>query len=165
MVSSARRRCWRSAPGCGAAAVRNRAPYGVVILMTGLIAMVIGTLVGLPALRLRGLYLALITLMLAGRSRPCWRPRISPTAAAASSATTAPHPAPPIRRPAIAESDPAFLRYAIVVAAVMFGLVVAHLRTRPGAPGRRSARARAAALAAGIKSPRISCGLSRSLRS
>ena len=41
-------------------------PYRVVLLLSGLITMVLGTLVGLPALRLRGLYLALITLMLAG---------------------------------------------------------------------------------------------------
>ena len=37
-----------------------------MLLVAGLITMVLGTLVGLPALRLSGLYLALITLMLAG---------------------------------------------------------------------------------------------------
>src|SRR5262249_2107605 len=41
-------------------------PFPVVLLEAGLITMVAGTLIGLPALRLRGLYLALITLMLAG---------------------------------------------------------------------------------------------------
>src|SRR5204863_4574192 len=41
-------------------------PYPVVLLEAGLITMAAGTLIGLPALRLRGLYLALITLMLAG---------------------------------------------------------------------------------------------------
>ncbi len=41
-------------------------PYPVVLLGAGVITMVLGTLIGLPALRLRGLYLALITLMLAG---------------------------------------------------------------------------------------------------
>ena len=41
-------------------------PYEVVVLLAGLITMALGTLVGLPALRMRGLYLALITLMLAG---------------------------------------------------------------------------------------------------
>ena len=35
-------------------------------MFAGLITMVLGTLVGLPALRMSGLYLALITLMLAG---------------------------------------------------------------------------------------------------
>ena len=41
-------------------------PFPVVLLVAGLITMVLGTLVGLPALRMSGLYLALITLMLAG---------------------------------------------------------------------------------------------------
>ena len=41
-------------------------PYEVVLLASGVITMLLGTLVGLPALRMRGLYLALITLMLAG---------------------------------------------------------------------------------------------------
>ena len=41
-------------------------PFPVVLLAAGLITMVLGTLVGLPALRMSGLYLALITLMLAG---------------------------------------------------------------------------------------------------
>src|SRR5712691_13392834 len=41
-------------------------PYPVMLLEAGAITMAVGTLIGLPALRLRGLYLALITLMLAG---------------------------------------------------------------------------------------------------
>jgi hypothetical protein len=41
-------------------------PFPAVILLSGLITMVLGTIVGLPALRLSGLYLALITLMMAG---------------------------------------------------------------------------------------------------
>ena len=54
----------------------------------GLITMVLGTLVGLPALRLSGLYLALITLMLAGAiTVVLTHDRTSPTAAVASSAT------------------------------------------------------------------------------
>src|SRR5260370_30777635 len=41
-------------------------PYPLILLEAGLITMVVGVVIGLPALRLRGLYLALITLMLAG---------------------------------------------------------------------------------------------------
>src|SRR5271169_948252 len=41
-------------------------PYPLVLLEAGLNTMVLGVIIGLPALRLRGLYLALITLMLAG---------------------------------------------------------------------------------------------------
>ena len=41
-------------------------PYTFVLIEAGLVTMIIGSLITLPALRLRGLYLALITLMLAG---------------------------------------------------------------------------------------------------
>ena len=41
-------------------------PFPVLLLVTGAITCVIGVLIGLPALRLSGLYLALITLMAAG---------------------------------------------------------------------------------------------------
>src|SRR5579862_6458579 len=41
-------------------------PFEVVLILAGLITMGLGTLVGLPALRMSGLYFALITLMLAG---------------------------------------------------------------------------------------------------
>ena len=44
-------------------------PFPVLMLVTGAITCVIGVLIGLPALRLSGLYLALITLMGAGRGR------------------------------------------------------------------------------------------------
>jgi ABC-type branched-subunit amino acid transport system permease subunit len=41
-------------------------PFPLLLLATGGITCVIGVLVGLPALRLSGLYLALVTLMFAG---------------------------------------------------------------------------------------------------
>src|SRR3954462_3602718 len=41
-------------------------PFPIVLLIAGLITTLLGTIVGLPALRLSGLHLALITLMLAG---------------------------------------------------------------------------------------------------
>ena len=41
-------------------------PFPLLLIVTGAITCVIGVLIGLPALRLSGLYLALITLMAAG---------------------------------------------------------------------------------------------------
>ena len=41
-------------------------PFPLLLLAAGAVACVIGVLIGLPALRLSGLYLALITLMMAG---------------------------------------------------------------------------------------------------
>src|ERR1700759_1908318 len=41
-------------------------PFLLVVIEAGLVTMIIGSLITLPALRLRGLYLALISLMLPG---------------------------------------------------------------------------------------------------
>ena len=41
-------------------------PFPVLVIIAGLVTAGIGVLIGLPALRLSGLYLALITLMAAG---------------------------------------------------------------------------------------------------
>ena len=126
-------------------------PYPLVLVEAGLITMLTGTLIGLPALRLRGLYLALITLMLAG------------AIAIILATTNFPNGGhgflgyngslvhiPPIRRPGLAGSDPAYFRYSVVVAALMFLLVLAHIRTRPGRAWAAIRQSEPAALAAGI---------------
>ena len=41
-------------------------PFPIVIIEAGVVTMLIGIVIGLPAIRLSGLYLALITLMMAG---------------------------------------------------------------------------------------------------
>lgn len=126
-------------------------PFPVVLLEAGVITMVLGTLIGLPALRLRGLYLALITLMLAG--------------AISIILTTTNFPngghgflgyngglvhIPPIRRPSIAVSDGAYYQYAVVAAVIMFLLVFVHIRTKPGRAWAAIRQSEPAALAAGI---------------
>jgi len=126
-------------------------PFPIVLLGAGLGTMVLGTLVGLPALRLSGLYLALITLMLAGGITVVLTTTNFPNGGHGflgyNGATV--H-IPAIRRPAIAESDPAYYRYAVVVAALMFLLVLAHIRTRPGRAWAAIRQSEPAALAAGI---------------
>jgi branched-chain amino acid transport system permease protein len=57
---------------------------------------------------------------------------------------------PPIRRPSIAASDPAYFRYSMVVAVLMFALVLAHTKTRPGRAWAAIRQSEPAALAAGI---------------
>jgi branched-chain amino acid transport system permease protein len=126
-------------------------PYPLVLLEAGVITMVLGTLIGLPALRLRGLYLALITLMLAGAITVVLTTTNFPNGGHGflgyNGATV--H-IPAIRRPAIAESDPAYYRYAVVVAALMFLLVLVHIRARPGRAWAAIRQSEPAALAAGI---------------
>jgi branched-chain amino acid transport system permease protein len=126
-------------------------PYPLVLLAAGLITMVLGTLVGLPALRMSGLYLALITLMLAGAITVVLQNINFPNGGhgfTGYDASTV-H-IPPIRRPSIATTDPAFFRYSMVVAILMFLLVLVHLRGRPGRAWAAIRQSESAALAGGI---------------
>jgi branched-chain amino acid transport system permease protein len=126
-------------------------PYEVVLLASGVITMVLGTLVGLPALRMRGLYLALITLMLAGAITVVLASLNFPNGGHGFSGYNgALVHIPPIRRPGIATTDPAYFRYSVIVAAVMFALVVVHLRTKPGRAWAAIRQSEPAALAAGV---------------
>ena len=126
-------------------------PYPVILLEAGLITMVAGMVTGLPALRLRGLYLALITLMLAGGITVVLATVNFPNGGHGFLGYNGSlvH-IPPIRRPGIAGSDPAYFRYAVIVAIVMFALVYAHIKTRPGRAWAAIRQSEPAALAAGI---------------
>jgi branched-chain amino acid transport system permease protein len=126
-------------------------PFEVVLLITGLITMVLGTLVGLPALRTSGLYLALITLMLAGAITVVLATINFPNGGHGFSGYNGGllH-LPAIRRPGIATSDTGFYRYSVIFAAIMFLLVLVHVRTRPGRAWAAIRQSESAALAAGI---------------
>jgi branched-chain amino acid transport system permease protein len=126
-------------------------PYEVVLLASGVITMILGTLVGLPALRMRGLYLALITLMLAGAITVVLATLNFPNGGHGFSGYNgALVHIPPIRRPGIATTDPAYFRYAVIVAVLMFLLVLAHVRTRPGRAWAAIRQSEPAAQASGI---------------
>ena len=126
-------------------------PYPVILLEAGLITMVAGVVTGLPALRLRGLYLALITLMLAGAITVVLATVNFPNGGHGFLGYNGSlvH-IPPIRRPSVAGTDPAYFRYSVVVAILMFALVLAHIKTRPGRAWAAIRQSEPAALAAGI---------------
>lgn len=130
-------------------------PFPVVLLAAGAITMVLGTVIGLPALRLSGLYLALITLMLAGAITVVLSTVNFPNGGHGFLGYNGNliH-IPPIRRPSLAGSDAAYYRYAVVVAALMFLLVLWHVRTRPGRAWAAIRQSEPAALAAGINTTR-----------
>jgi len=107
-------------------------PFEVSLLAGGVVAALIGLLFGVPALRLRGLYLALVTLMLAGAFQivisawgfPDGGPGFLGRADGSGRAMLA--------RPALAtEAIPYFL-YTAVIATLGLLLVQAHKITRPG---------------------------------
>jgi branched-chain amino acid transport system permease protein len=113
--------------------------------------MVLGTLVGLPALRLSGLYLALITLMLAGAITIALRATNFPNGGPGFLGhTESVRGNPAVRRPEIATADTAYLRYAIVVGIILFLISLWHVRGRPGRAWAAIRQSEPAALAAGV---------------
>jgi branched-chain amino acid transport system permease protein len=126
-------------------------PYILVLIEAGLVTMLIGSLITLPALRLRGLYLALITLMLAGGVTVVEATLNFPNGGGGFSGYNGSElHIPSIRRPSFAGTDPAFYRFCVIVAIVMFLLVFVHLRTRPGRAWAAIRQSEPSALAAGI---------------
>jgi branched-chain amino acid transport system permease protein len=126
-------------------------PFPIVLLCAGLITMVLGTLVGLPALRMSGLYLALITLMLAGAITVVLQNINFPNGGHGFTGYNgaAVH-IPAIRRPSDALTDTAYFRYSVIVAIVMFLIVFAHIRGKPGRAWAAIRQSESAALTAGI---------------
>jgi branched-chain amino acid transport system permease protein len=126
-------------------------PFPLVLLASGLITMALGTAVGLPALRLSGLYLALITLMLAGAITVALSATNFPNGGGGFLGhTESSFGNAAVRRPAIASSDPGYFRYTVIVAAVMFVLALLHVRAKPGRAWAAIRQSEPAALAAGV---------------
>jgi branched-chain amino acid transport system permease protein len=126
-------------------------PFPLLLLIAGVVTGMIGTLIGLPALRLSGLYLALITLMAAG-ALTIWFQNVqfpnggggfSGNSAAGGAASFLP-------RPAIARSDAGYYRYCVVVAALMFLLALWHVRGKAGRAWAAIRQSQATAVAAGV---------------
>lgn len=124
-------------------------PFPVVLLITGLITMVLGTVVGLPALRLSGLYLALITLMLAGAITIALRATNFPNGGTGFLGYNS-ESSKAIRRPSIAVADTAYFRYTVVVCLVMFALALWHVRGKAGHAWAAIRQSEPAAIAAGV---------------
>jgi branched-chain amino acid transport system permease protein len=124
-------------------------PFEVNLVLAALATMVFGWLLALPALRMRGLYLALVTLMAAGGLEILfatfqfpnggigfWGVKIGST--------------DPFRGPVLAQTPAAFLRYVIVMTTLGFLFIEAHRRTAPGRAWALIRRSEAAAMAAGV---------------
>ena len=124
-------------------------PFEVNMLLAALATMICGWILALPALRMRGLYLALVTLMAAGGleilfatyqfpngGEGFWGVKIGSTE--------------PFRRPVLAQSPEAYLRYCIAVATLGFLFIEGHRRLFPGRAGALIRRSEAAAMAAGV---------------
>jgi len=124
-------------------------PYPLVLLVSGLLTMVLGVVIGLPALRVSGLYLALVTLMLAGAINVVLTVTNFPNGGKGFLGYDELYPGT-IRRPSIATSDPGFFRYSVIVVVLMFALVIWHLRSKPGRAWAAIRQSEPAALTAGV---------------
>lgn len=125
-------------------------PFELCVIAAGVSAAAFGMVAGLPALRLKGLVLALVTLMLAGGFQvmisatgfpdggPGWLGRIS-----GSERLMMP-------RPALAQGDGAYFFYVAAWLAVMLVLIELHRRTRAGRSWALIRRGEAVAIGAGV---------------
>lgn len=124
-------------------------PFEVNMILASLVTMICGWILALPALRMRGLYLALVTLMAAGGleimfstyqfpngGEGFWGVKIGSGAA--------------FRGPALAQTPQAYLRYVVVMTTLGFLLIEAHRRLFPGRAWALIRRSEAAAMAAGV---------------
>ena len=124
-------------------------PFEINILAGGIFAAIVGMAFAWPALRMRGLYLALVTLMAAGGFGILINVIQFPNGGegllgfAVKAASYMP-------RPWIAQSDEAYFRYCCAVVALGFLLIRLHERGRPGRAWSLIRRSEAAAMAAGI---------------
>lgn len=128
-------------------------PFPLLLLVTGAITCVVGVLIGLPALRLSGLYLALITLMAAGAVNVVLTTINFPNGGHGFTGHTTSvdlSGLQPVSRPGIAGGDTAYYRYTIVVCALMFLLMAVHFATKPGRAWASIRESEPAALAAGV---------------
>jgi branched-chain amino acid transport system permease protein len=114
---------------------------------------VIGLIVGLPALHLSGLYLALITLMFAGAVTVIINKFQFPNGGhgfIGHLSALDVQSIQAVRRPSIAEDDTAFFRYAVIVCAILFALALLHVAGKPGRAWKALRQSEPAALAAGV---------------
>jgi branched-chain amino acid transport system permease protein len=124
-------------------------PFELNMLAGGVFASVVGMVLAYPALRMRGLYLALVTLMAAGGFSTLTNVIQFPNGGggflgfAVKSVNYMP-------RPWLAQTDAAYLSYCAGVALLGFALIFLHERGRPGRAWALIRKSEASAMAAGI---------------
>lgn len=126
-------------------------PYPLILILGGLVSAVIGVLIGLPALRVSGLYLALVTLMLAAGVEIALGQLQFPNGGSGFKGVVKTlSDIRPTRRPSFALTDTGYYRFIVIAAFVMFMLAAYVLSRKPGRAWASIRQSEAAALAAGI---------------
>lgn len=123
-------------------------PFEVNLILAALVTMLCGMVLALPALRMRGLFLALVTLMAAGGLEIVLATYQFPNGGEGFwGVQTGTQKMP---RPMIAQTDAGYLRYVVIVAALGFVLIEALRRMSTGRAWALIRRSEAAAMAAGV---------------
>ncbi len=126
-------------------------PFPVLLIIGGLAAAVIGVFIGLPALRVSGLYLALVTLMLAaGMEIVLGQIKFPNGGTGFKGVVKTLSDIKPTRRPSWAITDTGYYRFVVAAAFVMFMLASYVLSRKPGRAWASIRQSEAAALAGGI---------------
>lgn len=127
-------------------------PFPVLLVLTGVITGVVGSVIGIPALRLSGLYLALITLMAAGALTLLLKVYKFPNGGAGfwGFDESRPSGSAALARPSIALGDVAYYRYSLVVVALLFLLVTWHIKGKPGRAWASIRQSEVTAVSAGV---------------
>ena len=125
-------------------------PFTISLLEGACVAALFGVLAGLPALRLRGLYVALMTLMIAGAFQTVITVFGFPDGGAGFFGRVVGGGQVPLPRPDFARDDAAYFRYVVLAAVVCFLLVQAHRRSRAGRAWALIRRGEAGAISLGV---------------
>lgn len=125
-------------------------PFELCVLAGGVVASAVGMLAGLPALRMKGLYLALVTLMMAGGFQVVVSATGFPDGGEGWLGRVVGSERLMMARPALATSDAAYLTYVSVWLALVLVVIELHRRSRAGRAWALIRRSDAAALGAGV---------------
>jgi len=125
-------------------------PFIIVLLIGGIVAGLVGLVAGIPALRMRGLYLALITLMGAGGFQVIVTATGFPDGGPGFLGRVESGTRSLLERPSFAQTDAAYFRFVIIAVMLGFLLVELHRRTRPGRAWALIRKSDASALSAGV---------------
>lgn len=125
-------------------------PFELCVLAAGLLSGVIGMLAGLPALRMKGLYLALVTLMMAGGFQVLVSATGFPDGGDGLLGRVSGSERLLMARPALAQSDSAYFAYVCAWLALMLAVIQLHRQNKAGRSWALIRRGEAVAMGAGV---------------
>ena len=125
-------------------------PFPFLLLIAGVIAAVLGVLIGLPALRVSGLYLALVSLMLVAAVEILLNELKFANGGGGFRGVSTTNDPQPMRVPSFAQTSYSYYRFCVIGAFVLFMLAAFVLSRKPGRAWASIRQSEAAAISAGI---------------